>query len=200
MSTIIIKTNPSQATDFLIRDLGFLVPASGGTITFTDIGNINAIKNSRNLRTYAADDAFGAGSSTLIINDGTNDISQSLIDSFLNATDTVNTVFMAIGGSLASAGTLPVTNLGSDLVMVNRTFTQLRGRRGVAGTSGTTTVQLETDGGAVGGATLSWTSSDAAFTLKTATISTVTTPGTRLSLRLTAVEGGNPQDIFVEVN
>lgn len=200
MTTIVIQTNVAQVTDVLIRDLGFYVPNSGGSVTFTDIGNIDDIKGSRNIRTLATDDAFGAGSSTIILNDGTNDIDQTQIDTFLNSTDTVETLFLAIGGSLNSAGTLPVTGLGSDLVMVNRTFTQLRGRRGVVGTSGTTTIQLENDGTPVGGATLSWTSSDAAFTLKTATISTVTMPGTRLSLRLTAVEGGNPQDIFVEVN
>jgi len=200
MVTIVVKTNAGQGTDVLIRDLGFLVPASGGSVTFTDIGSISAIRSSRNLRTLATDDAFGAGSSTIILNDGTNDIDQNLIDSFLNATDSITTLFLTIGGSLRSAGTLPVSNLGSDLSMVNKTFTRMRGRRAIAGTSGTTTVQLETDGTPVVGATLSWTSADTAFTLKTATISVVTVPGTRLSLRLTAREDGNPQDVYVEVD
>jgi len=200
MTTIIISTNASQATDFLIRDLGFLVPASGGSVTFTDLGNINDIKNSQDIRIYTNDDAFGPNSSTLIINDGTNDIAQDQVDTFLNGTFSIETLFLAIGGSIRSAGTLPVSGLGADIVMTNREFTQMRGRRGVAGTSGTTTVQLENNGTPVSGATLSWTSADAAFTLKTAVISTFTEPGTRLSLRLTATEDGNPQDIYIEVN
>jgi len=200
MATIVISTNVSQATDVLIRDCGFYVPNSGGSVTFTDVGNINNIKASRNTRQLATDDAFGVGSSTIVLNDGTNDIDQDLVNTFLDSVDSVETIFLAIGGSLNSAGALPVSGLGSDLVMINRTFTQLRGRRGVAGTSGTTTVQLETDGTPVGGATLSWTSADSAFALKTAIISAVTSPGTRLSLRLTSVEGGNPQDVYVETN
>lgn len=200
MATIVLKTNVSQATDVLIRDLGILVPNSGGSVTFTDIGNISDLKGSRNLRTLTTDDVFGAGSSTLIINDGTNDVAQAQVSMFMTSVETIEVLFLAIGGSLNSAGTLPVTGLGSELSLVNKEFTQIRGRRGVVGDSGTTTIQLENDGIAVGGATLSWTSSDIAFALKTNTISTVAVPGTRLSLRLTAVEGGDPQDIYVEVN
>lgn len=201
MPTIVIKTNASQATDVLIRDLGFVIAASGGSETFTDAKSIYNISRSLNLRTLATDNAHGANSSTLILNDGTNDISQSLIDQFLAASSNPPLQLdLAIGGSLSSAGTLPVTDLASSIIMINRTLINLRGRRGIAGTSGTTTVQLELNGSPIAAATLSWTSADAAFSLKTATFSQVVVPGDRLSLRLTARESGNPQDIYVEVD
>jgi hypothetical protein len=84
MPTLVIKTNVSQATDFLIKDIGFFVPNSGGNVTFTDPRNIQDCSISANLRTYATDDAFGVNSSTLILNDGTNDIAQAQVNTFLD--------------------------------------------------------------------------------------------------------------------
>jgi hypothetical protein len=84
MPTLIIKTNASQATDVLVKDLGVLIPSSGGSDEHTDYSFIEEARLSSNLRTYCTDDAFGAGSSTLILNDGTDDIPQNEIDSFLS--------------------------------------------------------------------------------------------------------------------
>jgi len=169
---IVIKTNASQITDVLIRDLGFFVPGSGGSVSFDEFLDFLKIAQSRNLRTFLKDNAFGANSSTLILSDGTNDISQDIVDSFLNALSTPFTPLdLVIGGSLNSAGSLPISNLASTMLGINRTFTNIRGRRGVPGTSGTTTIQAEINGNLITSASLSWTSADAAFELKTATFS-----------------------------
>lgn len=83
MTTLIIKTNTNQLTDVLIKDLGFNIPASGGSLTFNELEILDQIGLSVNLRELATDDAFGVNSSTLIINDGTSDISQLRVSSFL---------------------------------------------------------------------------------------------------------------------
>lgn len=201
MSTVIIKTNNSQATDVLIRDLGFSVPSSGGSVSFNEFLDFLKIAQSRDLRSFLTDDAFGANSSTLILNDGTNDISQVSVDSFLNTLATPFTPLdLVIGGSLNSAGSLPIINLASTILSINRTFTNMRGRRGIPGASGTTTIQAEINGSPITNATLSWDSTDAAFTLKTSEFTQTVIPGDRVSLRITARELGNPQDIFVELD
>lgn len=84
--TLIVKSNASQGTDVLIKDLGFLVPNSGGTVTFTLDREAKALQASKDLRTYLTDNAYGAGSSTLILNDGSGDLAQS---DALNWLDTV---------------------------------------------------------------------------------------------------------------
>lgn len=106
---------------------------------------------------------------------------------------------MALGGHLGFVA-LPFSGAGPEIADAGYTITSFKARRGVAGTSGTTTVQLELNGSTIGGATLSWTSSDAAFTLKTVTLSQAIVAGDRISFRLTAVEGGDPQDIYAEAN
>lgn len=83
MATLIIKTNVSQVTDVLISDLGVLIPGSGGSVTFTNQDALQEISESRNLLVLTQDDAFGAGSSTLILNDGTTDVAQADVESFL---------------------------------------------------------------------------------------------------------------------
>jgi len=45
-TTYTIRSNTDQGTQVLVPDLGFLVPASGGTVVFTDDGNINEINES----------------------------------------------------------------------------------------------------------------------------------------------------------
>ena len=73
MATITIKSNASQGSDVLVRDIGLIVPASGATtLTFTDASNIDDIRGSDDLRTLVSDAAFGAGQSTLQVGDGTN--------------------------------------------------------------------------------------------------------------------------------
>lgn len=94
---------------------------------------------------------------------------------------------------------LPFVNAASEIVSTGTTLTIFRGRRAVAGSAGTTTVQLELNGAAVGGAVLSWTSADIAFTLKTVSIALAVVAGDRLSIRLTSAETGG-EDVFAETD
>lgn len=80
---VIVKTNVSQATDYLISDIGILIPNSGGSETFSDAEEITSLLMSRELLEKLTDNAFGASSSTLILNDGTSDIDQSFALNFL---------------------------------------------------------------------------------------------------------------------
>jgi hypothetical protein len=80
---VVIKTNPSQATDVLIHDMGILIPASGGSETFTDVDNLDNIRLSQDLRLLTTDNAYGVGSSTLIVNDGASDIPQAQAETFI---------------------------------------------------------------------------------------------------------------------
>lgn len=109
-----------------------------------------------------------------------------------------NRLSMTIGGNL-STPTLPSVNLGVEIENQATTLTILQGRRGVPGTSGTSTIQLEINGAAIGGASLSWASTDAAFTFKSVAISQAVAVGDYVSFRLTAAEA-NGEDIFLEVN
>jgi hypothetical protein len=102
-------------------------------------------------------------------------------------------------GSLLSAATLPLSGCGGEVVSTGTTLTTFQARRGTPGTSGTTTVQLEVNGVAVGGATLSWTSGDGAFALKSVAINVAVNAGDRLSMLLSSAEVGG-QDIFGEVS
>lgn len=83
---IIIKTNSLQGEDVLISDLGIIIPANGEFKTFSTSEDYRKIKESLNLIALATDNAFGE-SSTLIINDGTNDIAQEDVESFLSLLD-----------------------------------------------------------------------------------------------------------------
>lgn len=90
-------------------------------------------------------------------------------------------------------------NLGAEIVASSATLTVFQARRGVPGSSGTTTIQLELNGSAVSGATLSWAFTDGAYSLKTIVISQAVSVGDRLSFRITAAEV-NAEDIFAEVH
>ncbi|MGD9728061.1 MAG: hypothetical protein AB7L09_00135 [Nitrospira sp.] len=103
---------------------------------------------------------------------------------------------MTLGGELDYPD-LPLTNIGTELANIAGTLTTFAARRGVPGSSGTTTIQLEVNGSAIVGATLSWTSADAAFALKTVSISQAVSQNDRVSFRLTAGETGG-EDIFAE--
>jgi hypothetical protein len=84
MTTLIIRTNASQGTEVLIPDLGIIVPPTGGTVVLDDPDSTLEAAQSADLVKFCQDDAFGAGSSTLILNDGSVDILQSLIEDFLD--------------------------------------------------------------------------------------------------------------------
>lgn len=83
MPTLIIKTNASQVDDVLIDDLGVLIPGSGGSVTFTNQDALQEIVESRDVLILSTDDTYGAGSSTLILNDGSSDVAQANVESFL---------------------------------------------------------------------------------------------------------------------
>lgn len=84
MPTLVLRTN-AGAGAITINDLGIdLVAAGAVSLTLTDLEQIRLAGESTNLRTYVVDDAFGAGSSTIILNDGTSDIAQALALRFLD--------------------------------------------------------------------------------------------------------------------
>jgi hypothetical protein len=115
------------------------------------------------------------------------------------ATGSGATFQMALGGKIPTAS-LPLSSLGVEIASQASSLTEIKGRRGTAGASGTTTIQLEVNGSPVTGATLSWATSDGAYALKTATFaSTPVAAGDRISFRVTSGET-NAYDIFVEAN
>ena len=106
---------------------------------------------------------------------------------------------MSLGGKLPTSS-LPLINIGIEISSGTSVATKFRARRGTAGTTGTTTIQLEVNGAAIAGATLSWVAgTDANFALKTVTISQIMSVGDRVSFRLTASET-NAEDIYAEVD
>ena len=117
-----------------------------------------------------------------------------------SGTGAANTLNMNALGNLAFAGPLPATNIGPELTGGPTTYIAFRARRALPGSAGTTTIQLELNGTAVGGAILSWTSADVAFTLKSIVIAVGVIAGDRLSFRITSREAGSPRDIYAEVN
>lgn len=81
---IVLKTNVAQLTDVEILDSGgIIIPNSGGSITILDLESIREISNSLNILAYSTDFAFGA-SSTIILNDGTTDVLEANVESFLS--------------------------------------------------------------------------------------------------------------------
>jgi hypothetical protein len=88
---------------------------------------------------------------------------------------------------------------GTEIAAIIQTLTKFRARRVTAGSSGTTTIELEINGITTGD-TLSWTSADPDWTLKSTNISVVVATGDRISFAITSAEGGSPRDIFAEVD
>jgi hypothetical protein len=83
-NTLIVRSNASQGTAVLIKDMGVSVPASGGQDDFSESSLLDKARTSANLRTLTSDDAHGAGSHTLIVNDGANDIPSANVDAYLS--------------------------------------------------------------------------------------------------------------------
>jgi len=84
MATLVIKTNASETNPITVPDMGIVIPGSGGSDTLIRLGDLEDARISQDLRDLATDDAFGAGSSTLILNDGAVDIAQADTGSFLD--------------------------------------------------------------------------------------------------------------------
>jgi len=129
MPTLVIKTNVSQGTDVTIRDMGLVIPNSGGSLTFTTNIVLNKAKVSNDLLTLATDDAHGAGSSTIILNDGTGDIAQADVTEFLQNVE-------ASGGETGLFGVTGI--LGDDGVTGVFGITGLAGAEGDTGIRGLT--------------------------------------------------------------
>lgn len=81
---IVIKSNASTVGDVVLRDIGVIIPAGGGQETFDENDDLDLIQNSKYLRELTTDDAFGLGSSTLILNDGSSDIAQSEVLDYID--------------------------------------------------------------------------------------------------------------------
>ena len=116
MSTLIIRSNLDTTASVLIADLGILIPASGGTETFTDNENIGQASQSSDLNTLTTDGAYPGGSDpssdTLILNDGTNDISFSDLESAAG-------IAVMVGATASTAGIqglVPGSTAGNETV------------------------------------------------------------------------------------
>ncbi len=154
MATLIVKSNASQATVVTIDDVGVLIPDSGGIETFTTVEEQFQLQGSEDLRAFLTDDAHGAGSSTLILNDGSSDISQADALFFLDAMvlpDASNDFGVVknnasgqIDTSLTFDGIATVSNLiaGNDVNLNSNKLTNVAA--GTAGTDGINLDQLNT--------------------------------------------------------
>lgn len=153
MSTLIIKTNVSQVTDILIRDMGTLVPNSGGNITITILTDLDNARLSQDLITLATDNAYGVNNSTLILNNGTVDISQAQVASFLAQVSGIqgDTGISGITGLLGLTGFQGLTGLQGQTGLQGITGIGNTGFQGYTGLSGLTGIQGITGlGGAAG--------------------------------------------------
>tara|TARA_Y100000034_G_scaffold130321_1_gene188453 strand:+ start:21264 stop:22676 length:1413 start_codon:yes stop_codon:yes gene_type:complete len=85
--TLVIKSNPATGSNVLIKDLGESVPSAGGSISI-DTANRDLLRQaveSKRLRALVVDDFYGAGDSTLILNDGSVDIDQDKALDYLDS-------------------------------------------------------------------------------------------------------------------
>jgi hypothetical protein len=200
MATLVLKnTTASQIT---INDAsGVIVPASPGSESFTDARLLLQLASSLTLRGL-----ISAGS--IIVNNGTSDLivsvafqylSQLQVQAGFDALPMTGALYQFQVGSQLDAAPLPLSRCGLEIAQAGITLTTFRARRGTPGTSGTTTIQLELNGSAVSGATLSWTPGDAAFSLKSVAIAVAIVAGDQLSFLLSSAEAG-AEDILAEAD
>ncbi len=200
MATLVLKNTTVSA--ITITDAsGVLIPASPGSDTYTDNHLLQQLASSAVLQSLV-----NAGS--IVVNNGVSDltipvalqyIAQLQTQSGFDTLPNTITLYQMQVGSALSAVALPLSGCGIEIVQVAKTLTLFQARRGTPGTSGTTTVQLEVNGVAVGGATLSWTPADGAFALKSVAINQAVSVGDRLSMLLSSAEAGG-QDVLAEVS
>lgn len=200
MPDLTIETNSMQVADVLIRDMGLLIPGGGSNVVLSDIVDLEYARVSQDLRDLVTDDAYGTNGSTLILLDGTAEIDVNDVDSFLNGiSDNGTESFQMVLGGELTVPDLPLVNFGIEISGSSFTMTEFRARRGVSGSSGTTTIQLEINGSPISGAILSWVSSDVNFSEKSVGISESISAGDRISCRLTSAEIG-AEDIFAQAS
>jgi hypothetical protein len=95
---------------------------------------------------------------------------------------------------------VPYSNMANEIATADCVISVFQGRRGVAGTAGTTRIDLYKNGVLVSGATLSWPYTDSDYTLHTASFTPVSvSAGDRLSITLVTVETG-VEDVFAEAH
>jgi hypothetical protein len=101
-----IKTNVLQVSDVLVRDIGISVPGNGGTVSLTDIRDLDAARLSRDLVTLSNDNAYGAASSTLIIYDDDRAIPQDFSEKEIREASLENTIHKLMLTQISSTGVL----------------------------------------------------------------------------------------------
>jgi hypothetical protein len=80
-----ITTHPSTVNPVIVPDLGFDVPAAGGTTSLTDPHQLDRASNSDSLRALATDAAFPSGLGTISLDDGGRPIPPTLASARLDA-------------------------------------------------------------------------------------------------------------------
>ena len=70
MPVLVLKSNPGVVTPVLIQDVGVTVPPGGQMTSFEELDALEELSQSKYLLKLAQDDAFGAGQSTLVLNNG----------------------------------------------------------------------------------------------------------------------------------
>lgn len=200
MATLTLK-NTTVAAITILDASSVLIPASPGSDTYTDAKMIMQLAQSVVLQGLV-------NGGQIVVNDGASDLTavvglqylaQLLTQSGFNTLPMTITLYQMQLGSALDVPTLPLTNCGLEVVQTTKTLTSFRARRGTPGSGGTTTIQLELNGVLVGGATLSWTPVDPAFTLKSVAILVAVVAGDRLSFSLTSAETG-AEDILAEAD
>jgi hypothetical protein len=103
--TLEIRTNDLQATDVIIRDMGLVIEANGGSTLLETKQEIALAQQSQDLIDYCTDDAYGTDGSTLILNEGgTADVEQDLVEAVLAGEGAEKTVFSPINLSNSLIG------------------------------------------------------------------------------------------------
>lgn len=119
MSVLTIRTNVSQATNVLIKDIGLIIPSGGAVQTFTRRFELKQLIQSKDLVTLATDQAFGANSSTLIIGNGNADLP-------VNSGNPIDQLSFLAGGlsflSVTATNTITTTS-STDVLMTNMSIT-----------------------------------------------------------------------------
>lgn len=113
-----ISTHPSAPGPVTVPDLGFDVPAAGGSVTISDPNRLDDLSNSDSVRALATDAAFPAGFGTLVVNDGGRDIPPVLVSARLDALTRFEEdwIVVASGPGMALHRTTVVTAGGNVVV------------------------------------------------------------------------------------
>ena len=81
---VTVKSNSQTTVDVEIKDIGIIIPKAGGNVIFTDKADVLDLARSENLVELATDLAYsGPTGSTLIINDGVDDIPEDIVAPFV---------------------------------------------------------------------------------------------------------------------